>query len=199
MSLSTPFGPGLVPADVQFVDGSSGATANIATRPPWRRSTACQRCDGSAENGSSGSRSSDQPPAGVELVLELTRRPSPSSRRRRAGRPSSARSPPDRDPGRGFRARRRAAGTPDRRRGPSPITAVGATGPPTNRHDGAELSSAQSGQHLGDRELDRPVEDDTERALVAVLQHQDDGPREVRVAQVRRRDQQPPPHRLRHG
>ncbi len=38
--------------------------------------------------------------------------------------------------------------------------------------------------------LARPVEHDADRALVLVLEQQDDGAEEVRVEQVRRRDQE---------
>ena len=54
-------------------------------------------------------------------------------------------------------------------------------------------------EHRGERGFGRAVEDDAQRALVAVLEHQHDAAVEVGIDEGRRRDQQPAPQRLRVG
>ena len=65
----------------------------------------------------------------------------------------------------------------------------------TDEHDGgsAATSAAQSGSASG-RPVRRPVEHDTERTFAVVLEHEHDGAEEVRVLEIRRRDEELPSH-----
>ena len=89
-------------------------------------------------------------------------------------------------------AHRRAASSLSSGSSPTRIQLrCGSTGPPTHTCSsrsvdtgGSRFTVTRPGRHQ------RPVDDQAERALVAVLAQQDDGPAEVRIDQLRHRQQQ---------
>ena len=72
------------------------------------------------------------------------------------------------------------------------MTASGDTGPPANTTRRARARPVvQSGSTSSSAVVARPVQHDAERAVVAVFEHEHDGPVEVRIDERWRRDEQP--------
>ena len=143
-------------------------------------------------------KSGRRPPAPAATpTAPAPRRAAPAPSRRSRRRPASAAraataargGPPSARPtGR----RRRPPPSPRRRASASAVSTqarIGSTGPPVNRWTSLRMGIWRLGAHHLVRRLGhRPVHDQPEGALLAVLAQQDDRPHEVRVRQLRHRD-----------
>ena len=150
-------------------------------------------------NGSCGSSVDDEPRALLELGFELAGRPARVAREdaqrfeRRAdverivGEVDGAEIVEDLDEALESRRRRRRA---------SAMTASVATGPPANTTSGGDTTGRHSGNTSSSGGLAAAVQHDAEPAVVAVFEHEHDGPVEVRVDEGRGRDEQASAERL---
>ena len=153
----------------QLSRGSSGISASSRNSPPLRRSTVLQSDSGSADEDVLGPRRLDDPRRLLELGLELARRSSPRSRRRRGRGSWPSRRPRRARPG-GSRSRRtraaRAPASPKLGERGRPRTA--ATGPPTKTQLVVGDEVGEMRHRVDDRRLGRAVEHQPHRALLRV-------------------------------